>query len=177
MKFFVIFFLGFITLFSSFKIVAQDTIQWHHSYKLSWEDFQGIPDSSSKYKAVSSPSINYFLSYNKESFSYKVLCHFNKKKSWVKLKDDLLLAHEQGHFDIAEVFARKLRVLFKSYVFNAITIEEDFKKMYEEIKKERDKIDSLYDSETQFSMNKQKQLFWTKKIAQNLKQYEALSFP
>jgi predicted secreted Zn-dependent protease len=37
--------------------------------------------------------------------------NFSPRTSWVRLKDetDQLLEHEQGHFDITELYARKLR--------------------------------------------------------------------
>lgn len=157
----------FITV--SNKSFSQDTIHWRPDYKLKWEDFQGIPDSTSQHKAISSPSINYSLFYNEKTFNYEVFCSFNKKKSWVKGKDSVLLIHERGHFDIAELFARKLRQLFKSYNLNAPTIKNDFKKMYDKVRIERDKMDDLYDKETDFSKNKQKQAYWNKKIVQELK--------
>ena len=40
--------------------------------------------------------------------TYKIDCRFEKSKSWGLVKNDWILKHEQGHFDIAEIFAQKI---------------------------------------------------------------------
>jgi hypothetical protein len=114
-------------IFSTYTFAQlHDTIQWSTSYKLKWEDFQGKSDSSSKYGAISRPGIKYHLSANADSFNVKVLCFFIKSKSWSKYKNSYpLLMHEQLHFDIAELFARKLRKTYAAYKFNYETVGKD----------------------------------------------------
>src|SRR5579859_591137 len=160
----------FWTLLLSFnKTYAQDTIYWQPTYKLKWEDFQGIPDSSSKDGAISRPVIKYHLSANEDSFNVKVICFFIRSKSWSKFKkNDTLLMHEQGHFDIAELFARKLRKAFAEYKFNAQTVGKDIDKLFILNKQERTERDVLYDKETNHSQNKQQQVLWNKKIKSEL---------
>lgn len=165
-------FLFSFTFITCSPLFAQDTIHWRSDYKLKWEDFRGKPDTNSQYAAISSPAISFTLTYNETSFSYKVFCYFNKSKSWSLSKNQNLLSHEQGHFDIAELFARKLRKAFKNYKLNPATIQSDFNKVYNKIREERDKLDNLYDKETNLSRNKVKQLYWTKKIIFELKKLE-----
>jgi hypothetical protein len=62
------------------RTFAQDTIYWQPTYKLKWEDFQGIPDSSSKNGATSRPGVKYHLSANEDSFNVTVICFFFKIK-------------------------------------------------------------------------------------------------
>ncbi|MBK7883872.1 MAG: DUF922 domain-containing protein [Chitinophagaceae bacterium] len=156
-------------VFTFNKAFSQDTIHWSPCYKLKWEDFQGTPDTTSKFKAVSAASINYTLTNDEKSFSYNVICVFYKKKSWSKSKSGNLLRHEQGHFDLAELFARKLRQAFKNYKFNnPATIQNDFKQIAKDIRSERDKVNTMYDKETNFSINKEKQVYWSKRIAKEL---------
>jgi hypothetical protein len=151
------------------KASAQDTIYWQPTYKLKWEDFQGIPDSSSKDGAISRPAIKYHLSANEDSFNVKVICFFIRSKSWSKFKEsDTLLMHEQGHFDIAELFSRKLRKAFAEYKFNAQTVGKDIDKLFILNKQERTAMDALYDKETNHSQNKQQQILWNKKIKTEL---------
>src|SRR6187431_1107599 len=88
--------------------LQNDTIYWSPCYKLKWDDFKGKPDTPSKYGAVSNPVVKYYLSANEDSFTIRVICFFIKSKSWSIFKNsDTLLIHEQGHFDISELFARK----------------------------------------------------------------------
>ena len=149
--------------------IAQDTIYWRGNYKLKWTDFQGKIDSNSKFWAVSNPGIKYFLSANEDSFSVNVICFFIKSRSWSKLKSsDTLLMHEQAHFDIAELFARKLRKYFSEYKFNYPTIGKDIDNLFLLNKQERTKMDNLYDKETDFSRNRKQQLLWIKKLKTEL---------
>lgn len=160
---------------SFIRASAQDTIYWQPNYKLKWEDFQGTPDSSSKNAAISRPGIKYHLSVNDDSFDVKVTCFFIKSRSWSKFKkNDTLLMHEQGHFDVAELFARKLKKAFAEYRFNAQTVGKDIDKLFIFNKQERAEMDLLYDKETYRSQNKQQQVLWNKKIKielDNLKKF------
>ena len=173
--------LFFYCVLCSFQTIAQtqsniDTIYWTPSYKLKWEDFQAKPDSNSKFKAVTAASINYTITNDEKSFSYKVSCVFYKKRSWRLSNENILLQHEQGHYDLAELFARKMRLAFKKYKFsNPATVKNDIKKIATTIRAERDRINVLYDKETNFSINKKKQLYWSNKIKAELKALEAYS--
>lgn len=176
MKIFILSFflsLGLVNCSNSF---AQDTIQWRIDDKLKWEDFQGNPDTTSEYKAITAAEVKYILSYTVSSFTVKVTCAFDKRKSWTSSSDSVGLAHEQGHFDIAEIFARKLRKAFKEYIFNPNTIEAEFKKIFSSIKAERKAFNDLYDKETNFSRNKTKQGYWNKKILTEVKKLEVYKY-
>lgn len=153
----------------TFAQSESDTIYWSPCYKLKWDDFRGTPDTSSQYSAVSRPGIKYYLSANEDSFNVRVVCFFIKSQSWSKLKSsDTLLMHEQLHFDIAELFARKLRKVFAEYKFNYTTVAKDIDKLFLLNKQERSKMDNLYDKETDFSRNRKQQLLWNKKIGMEL---------
>ena len=162
-----------LNLLSFYNTFAQDTINWRSDYKLKWGDFQGKPVMASKYKAITVADVKGSLSYNSSSFSVIVTCSFDKNKSWTNSCDSLGLAHEQGHFDIAEVFARKLRRTLKLYVFSPKTIETNYKRVFSEMKTERKAFNDLYDTQTNFSRNRSKQIYWNKKILAELKKLEA----
>jgi hypothetical protein len=147
------------------KTFAQDTIYWKPNITLKWGDFQEIPDSNSKYAAITRAGIKYHLSASNDSFNVEVSCFFLKSKSWSKSKtNEILLIHEQGHFDIAELFTRKLRKAFTEYKFNAPTVVKDIDNIFLLNKKERAEMNILYDIETNYSQNLQKQVLWNKKI-------------
>ena len=157
-----------------------DTIYWSPCYKLKWEDFKGTPETPSKNAAVSRPGIKYYLTANEDSFNIKVICFFIKSRSWSKLKNsDTLLMHEQVHFDIAELFARKLRKAFTEYKFHYATAGKDIDKLFLLNKQKRAEMDTLYDKETDFSRNRKQQLLWNKKInpeLDKLKKYASSMF-
>ncbi len=97
--------------------VAQH-ILWSASRPLTWNDFSDHKPPRSKFAAVTFSKIRYKrITDSAGNLSTTVSCYFNAKKSWKrdnKLKQDLLL-HEQGHFNIAELNARKLRKSFSNY--------------------------------------------------------------
>lgn len=94
---------------SSF-VIWQDSV-------LSSNDFLAVPDSSSKYSAISSLGIKSFnIVNNKSGYSFDLVAVFNKSKSWIKNnKSQNLLVHEQVHFDIFEVYTRKIRKELSKY--------------------------------------------------------------
>jgi hypothetical protein len=171
MKILVSIFILVISLFQN-KTFGQDTLHWKPGYQLKWSDFQGKPDSKSVYKAISTAAISYSLSTNETLFSFKVSCFFYKNESWTTSNSIDLLTHEQGHFNIAELFTRKLRQEFSNCQSNSATTPGDFRKIFDEIIKAKDEMDSRYDEETDLSRNKSKQLYWNKKIDEELKKLD-----
>jgi hypothetical protein len=92
-----------------------DTINWRLDYKLKWDDFKGKLDSNSTFAAVSSIIMDYDIIGTKKNITgVTVKCIFDRNDSQLNytnvnkiLRDSTLLAHEQTHFDIAEIFLIK----------------------------------------------------------------------
>ncbi|OQP67775.1 DUF922 domain-containing protein [Niastella populi] len=153
-------------------IQTNNLIPWSASRKLSWSDFTGSPDPRSTNAALTSSNINIEFGYDEEGFQYSIKCSFDKNRSWVRIKNNEVLAHEQGHFDIAEIYARKLNKLMKAYRFNAKTAGTDINQLYENAMKQHRLVQQQYDQETDYSRNKSKQQEWLKKIEADLKSLE-----
>ena len=97
---------------ASLSAQATNPIEWGADRKLKWEDFKGTPDPSSPKDAVSAVFVTHTWNCDYYgNFTFTVTAIFEPDNSWVKpsAKSDALLGHEQGHFDLAEVYARKLR--------------------------------------------------------------------
>ena len=139
-------------------------IEWKPSARLTWEDFKGTPDYESENVALTNTSIQLEYGYDKTSLEYSVKCRFDKTKSWVKIKNDEVLLHEQLHFDIAELYARKLRRQLRDYKFNAKTVAEDVNNIYMKIMEEHHSMQKLYDQETDHSRLEDRQAEWVKRI-------------
>lgn len=154
--------------FASHSICAQDTIYWSVKRKLTWNDFKGKPDSLSGFKAMTLAGMGYGIRFGEKSFSYKIDCYFLCHKSWTLADSASLLIHEQGHFDIAELFARKMRKAFSDYKYNYESVSEDLKKIQAEILQARAEMNNLYDRETDYSKDKKQQQAWNLKIKTEL---------
>ena len=79
-----------------------------------------------------------------------------------------MLAHEQLHFDICELFGRKLYkeilVLRDSGKLNNRTI----KRLHSKLKKQYSNYQDKYDNETEHSINQVEQLKWNSRICKEL---------
>lgn len=171
---FLLVFLGALGSAQKVFSLPQDTLYWNADYKLDWSDFKSKPDTLSKYGAISNIVLKYHLSASEKAFNVNVLCFFIKTKSWSRFKNnDTLLLHEQGHFDIAEIFARRLRKALVKCEFNYTTIGKDVHNLFLINKTEKDKMDRLYDKETDLSRNGGMQLIWSKRIKAELEKLQA----
>jgi len=156
-------------------IQSNNLIPWSASRKLEWSDFKGTPDPLSHNAALTSSNINIDFGYDEKGFQYTIKCNFDKNRSWVRIRNNDVLAHEQGHFDIAEIYARKLNKLMKGYHFNAKTAGTDVNQLYENTMKQHRQTQVQYDEETDYSRNRPKQQEWLKKIADDLKSLDEFS--
>lgn len=158
------------------SLTAQDTdeelIRWS-SNRLTWADYKGKPNPNSD--AAASTTTYLMISYNigNNHFSYRIESKFSKTRSWGLHKTAYILRHEQGHFDIAEIFARKLHKKMSEYNFNKKTYQKDLKKIYQDILDEKEELQNSYDRETNHSINKEKQEEWNRKIEKLLNEYKA----
>ena len=143
-------------------------IDWKADRKLTWKDFEAKPQTQTDNAALTSSNINFQFGYGSSGFKYSITCRFDKSRSWVKIKTDHILAHEQGHFDIAEIHARKLKKALSEYKYNEATVSAEINKIYQGMMQQHHEMQSLYDQQTDHSRNNEKQAEWSKKIADAL---------
>ncbi|OQY93737.1 MAG: hypothetical protein B6D37_10650, partial [Sphingobacteriales bacterium UTBCD1] len=160
--------LMFLPFLLNAQTIKEDLIKWDAGRKLTWKDYNGNPDPSSDAAAITATYIGLHNSYTDNSFEFRITCGFSKNRSWVRARNDHVLLHEQGHFDITEIFARKLYKALREYIFNVNTVDKDIDKIYDAVLNEKDEMQNLYDHETDFSRNKEKQLEWSSKIEKML---------
>jgi predicted secreted Zn-dependent protease len=91
---------------------------------------------------------------------------FYPKDSWKgNYIDDALLAHEQKHFDIVELYARKLRKqLMEIKVQDQEDAQQKLDSLHKIIDAEMDAYQDKYDEESDYSMAHDKQVAWIKRI-------------
>lgn len=153
----------------------EELISWNKNQKLTWADYKGKVQTSSDAAASTATYLGIEYNFNRNGFDYKITCSFSKTRSWGLHKTDYILSHEQGHFDIAEIFARRLNKQMSEYVFNKNTFKDDLKNIYMKLTTEKDAFQNEYDKETNHSINKVKQAEWLKKIEEELKTLQNFS--
>jgi|SRR5690554_7817435 len=154
-----------------------DKIPWREDRKLRWSDFQQRPDTKSPFAAMSVTGIHikYSSSLSKKQvvLDYSVESFFEPKKSWSKpeKQSQHILNHEQIHFDITELHARKLRKNLQNGRFSR-KVKNEVEQIYLRIEGQRKAMQQKFDAETKHSLNVEKQLVWERFISKELIKYD-----
>jgi len=109
-------------LFSSLLLFYTDPVE-KFTYKerpqLTWNDFKGVPPKNATHFASVNSGMGYrFTSKNidgKLTIDVDVKTYFYPQLSWKKNSNENnqgLLTHEQLHWDISELYARKLQKVY-----------------------------------------------------------------
>lgn len=163
-------------------------IIWSKDRKITWDDFlsKNRPELLKYQDAIASINLSIKI-YPKEIScdliqSILVVTQMSKNESWVGIEtiDDEVLNHEQTHFNIAEVYARKIRKDIAMFVEVRGDCDlQGIADIYFRLEEEHWQTQFLYDYEVRecedrlpnFCHNKEKQQEWDKKIADLLVEY------
>lgn len=166
-------FLAFLCI--SLAFVTETQIFYHEKPVVSWADFKPVssmdgPESAHIHIAISSA-----VEYDEGNLKIEIKCYMIREKSNViKGKEtDYLLNHEQKHYDLQEVFARKIRKRYlekTDYVFD--NLQKDLNDIFNDEIRKSHELQALYDAETDHSINEEKQNEWNTKISNLLKELE-----
>lgn len=161
-------------LFIGEKEENEEVIPWKYDRVLTWDDFQSEPKTGSDVVATTSTTLGISYQLREGELVYSITCNFSKLKSWGSMRTDYILAHEQAHFDITELIARKLHQDLQSYQLDKKNFRQDITRIYEAAVKEKETMQETYDRETNHSRNKVKQYEWLDHIAKLLEETEHL---
>ena len=184
----ILFFIGFISLMS-FSFVKDDFILWQENKKLKIQDFKADNKDTIKVNrqqflgAISAIRIEYSsFQRNKNSVpDFSIKTYFDPNESWMLLKNDYVLQHEQIHFDLTELYARKMRKSVESLRQKNITNISIYRKKIQRWNAMKEKASNQFDADNQdyyikigqkilFQKNP-KQEAWKKKVDRELFQY------
>lgn len=166
---FLLMLLLLLTVFCGFS--QQNIIKWTPTTKLTWDDFNEKKGSKLAYSAVAI-KLQPIISTTKR-IKLEVFAYFDTSKSRTGIYDEKVLEHEQLHFLIGELFARKLRkkILYygKAKFFKD---RNEFNRIYKANYTEYLKYQRLYDKQTVNSVNQKAQKRWEVKVQNELKDYQ-----
>jgi len=156
---------------------SNEFIVWKEGRKIEWSDFQGKDFVGLRVLASSSIGIKLDYKVADPVEWFNVECVFFRTKSTTK-KDNspYILEHEQGHFDIGEIFARKLRkhILSIKGMVNShnYSMLDSIQHLYLNLlSDEQDR----YDKETEHSNDTVQQRLWVLRIRNTLDSFKAYS--
>ena len=157
--------------------IDEEKIPWNQDRKLTWADFKGVPNGPSDYVASTNSGVSFSYSYRERNgvgeIKFTVVSNFYPDLSWYRPSkiSDYILAHEQIHFDISELFARKLRQRLAN-----IPHDRDFKSkagnVYDQIEADRREMQFQYDVDSNHSNVKEEEFHWRAYIAEQLRVYQ-----
>ncbi len=165
-----------ITSDSTLRAESQEMIPWELDKRLVWDDFLCEPKVGSDAVASTSTSLGIAYQLSNGELRYHITCYFNKEKSWGLMKTDYILAHEQGHFDITEIFARKLNEALQNYKFSKRNYKRDIGQIYQSIVSEKEEFQRNYDAESDHSRNKKTQYDWLERIEKMLAETQPYAY-
>lgn len=170
--------LAIITLFT---IHAQPNNSLQQRKKLTVQDYKGLINENEDYLArtYTTVSIQYHspvVCSQKEKVRVIVETSVSiSNKSWMKLykirtRETLneLLSHEQGHYDISEVFATDLKSTLSGLCFDKVSYKKSADSVFQFKNRYYDGLQRQYDTETDHMRNKEMQLKWKRRIAMML---------
>lgn len=156
----------------SSRSFSQDSTVWNAGAKLTWADFKGKVDSGSTFIAVTVSGIQYKLRFDSRGLSDSVFAVFYKAESWVKAPTERALIHEQGHFDITEVYARRLRKRLEEFVPKRGSLGHQLELLYDEVEAAREAEERLYDQQTGHGSDAVRQAEWEVRILKELRELD-----
>jgi hypothetical protein len=148
-------------------------VVWEPGIRLSWADFRAAPPADKAVAATTASGISYTFTTNGPpgafTLEYEVTAFFYPGKSWYhpELCNPMVLRHEQLHFDITELYARKMRKLLSGRTFSG-NVRAEVRHIFSEINRELSAFQERYDLETDFSRNPEAQLQWNQRVAELL---------
>lgn len=152
-------------------------VVWHKNRKLSILDFKGSVENR-PFEAATASYFECETKYNRwnGSLTLSIITYFKGFESYFKVGKDSLfvLEHEQLHFDISELYARKVVKKIKEEITSLREMEQkkaQIPKIMEDLWHEQQLLNDLYDSEVY--PDRSKQAAWTARIQAELKELEA----
>ncbi len=173
----------FVLLISSFKfynskyliIPEGDYIDWQSNTKLKYSDFKANKKWNQGNTVASSYcGFGYSITDNNGEISGSIFVRFYDEKSWFNPdleesdKVNYILKHEQLHFDICELFGRKLyKEVLLLIELNKLN-QRSINRVQSKLEKQYSDYQKKYDKETSHSINVEEQLMWNTKIKHEL---------
>ncbi len=156
------------------------TFKFSEQSTLTWKDFRGYYSYTETYAAATVSGIGYKYKERIENgkliLDMDVYSYFDQAESWTKYKEGEpdMLQHEQFHYYVSELQARKLRKHLKEFTFT--------KEYKDELNSEfcfwiahLYVMQDQYDEESEHHLNTENQKKWEAKIYKEMEEFSAYS--
>jgi hypothetical protein len=151
-------------------------IPWSADRRLTWEDFRGVPPAAPGDEgARTAYSLFHGARCAGTRFEFDVIAAVLPRESWVTptvLQNPALslrsLRHEQTHFDLTEVHARRMRRFFRELVKPCGRSEIELHALADRFTREEALAQQRYDDETNYGRMAERQADWNAEAARQI---------
>jgi hypothetical protein len=165
------------------EVVAADAIPWAADRPLTWKDFRGAPPvEPGDEGARTAYSLFYGARCTGRRFEFRVQAAVLPRLSWVTpnvVKNPALstrsLRHEQTHFNLSEVHARRMRKYFAELEQPCSNSEVELNALAQRFVRAEATAQSSYDQETNYGRTPAKQSEWEAETARQIELLAAYS--
>jgi len=141
--------------------------------KLTWADFQGVPEAGSPYDAYTYWFVHYrYDAPKRDGDGYRIEVQvWNRlgERSWVKPQAQPgaygaeLLNHEQGHYTLGVLCALAFKKAVSARVFSQ-DYPAEIKALFDQVLKTHLELEKAYDAETRHMRNRAAQGAWDRRL-------------
>jgi hypothetical protein len=153
----------------------EEVIVWSAERRLTWDDFKARPPSGLLGGARSALGFGFAFGCRDGQLHARVVARFHPRQSWVAyriissgLASRAGLQHEQTHFDLAEVHARRIRRFFRELKDPCPRTDAELDALAEPLFRNESAAHRKYDDETENGQQGNRQAEWDKRIAAEL---------
>jgi len=156
---------------------SASVIAWTKLRKLQWRDFAMKTPPRSSDDSLSWVGFDASWTCDSARFLFQVRTTFDPSQSWVKpgSQNDALLGHEQTHFDLTELAARRLRQQLAKLddPCRSFMMMREIDRAIAAERQVWEKEQTLYDRETAYGTNAARQRFWERRTGERLDELNA----
>ncbi len=162
-------------------VPAQDPMEWSPTRKLAWSDFRGKPPRLLD-GARSALGYSSAFGCRDGKLEFSIIAIFVPEQSWVTsrittsgLASPVGLRHEQTHFDLKEVYARRIRRMFAELETPCPRSDDALYALAERIMREESATQERFERETKSGENESRQNEWEKRVSADLEALKAFT--
>lgn len=158
--------------------IPAGSLRWSASRPLTAADFKGRPRPTEAHAALTSANINTGASCRDNIFNGTARASFDPATSWVRdpaRMTPALLRHEQLHFDITEVYARRLRQQLAAMQVPCNKLGSAFDQVTKAAYAAWQQAEDAYDRDTSHGLQHEQQAKWEAQVRQQLTELAAFA--
>jgi hypothetical protein len=149
---------------------TSNRIIWKENQVLNWDNFKGKVPSLSSLVAETNSGIHFSYTFIGETMDWNIYAYFDPEMSWIKPNaTKAILSHEKLHFDISELYARKLRKRLHLLKHPCSLEKVQLQKIFDEVVADHKQRQKKYDLETKHSLDSLSQMQWNSWVEQELR--------